>query len=574
MLALNLIIRVLERSYMSILALVRKSLILSVGASLLLPMTSHAMGEDLIRNYVARQVAVPLIKPSWGNFIIHSDTLNKLYSQRGYSAIWVDDNGAPNAMLKALMANFETAGRHGLNPVDYWDSEMASLLEKVTRNSQNWVTFELAATEAMIRYATHLSTGRFDPELVDTDIKFKRKTFNEYKELSAVVEAGPAGLQSGLDSFAPTHYRYRDLLQILSQLRDMKTRGGWQPVTMTAPFLKKGANDPAVLAVRQRLNQMGYKVSLAGGNLFDDELEVAVRTYQTANGLTVDGAIGPKEFLRSLNYTVGQRISQVEVSMEKLRWLPKNIETRHIFVNLATTEFRLFDDTGMVFHFNTVNGQPFRRTPSMRDSITFVDLNPTWTVPHSITIRDKIAQIKKDVGYLEKHNMNLIDASTDEIVDPYSVDWNAVSARNFPYYIRQNPGPDNALGVVKFPLQNPWAIYMHDTNEKNLFAESNRHRSSGCVRLEQPLELAAYLLKDQPAWSLEAIKAFVPLLPGQQAVELSKKVFLKKAMPVYFMYLSVEKTETGAIRFVDDEYGQDLRLAKALQNRRTNGEIY
>lgn len=559
---------------MSIYALIRKSLVLGIGASFLLPLTSHAMGEDLIRNYVTRQVAVPLIKPSWGNFIIHTEPLSKLYAQRNYSAIWVNDSGVPNEMLQSLRATFAVADRHGLNPKDYWDSEMETLFEKVSRNSQNWITFELATTEALIRYVTHLSTGRFDPELVDTDIKFKRKTFAEYKELAAALRAGPGGLQAALDVFAPTHTRYRDLMQILTQLREMKTKGGWEAITLANGFLKKGANDLAIMQVRQRLNQMGYPVSLAGGTLFDDELETVVRDYQAANGLTVDGAIGPKEFVRSMNYTVGQRITQVEVSMEKLRWLPKNLEARHIFVNLATTEFRLFDETGLVFHFKTVNGQPFRRTPSMRDSITFVDLNPTWTVPHSIAIRDKIEKIKKDVRYLEKHNMNLIDAGTDEVVDPLTVDWSSVTARNFPYYIRQNPGPDNALGVVKFPLQNPWAIYLHDTNEKNLFAESNRHLSSGCVRLEQPLELAAYLLRDQPAWSLDAIKAFVPLLPGQQAVELSKKVFLKKSMPVYFMYLSVEKTETGAIRFVDDEYGQDLRLSRAVANKRVNGELF
>ncbi|MNL18688.1 murein L,D-transpeptidase [compost metagenome] len=170
--------------------------------------------------------------------------------------------------------------------------------------------------------------------------------------------------------------------------------------------------------------------------------------------------------------------------------------------------------------------------------------------------------------------MVLLDANTDEIVNPYYVDWASINARNFPYYIRQNPGPDNALGVVKFPLQNPWAIYMHDTNEKDLFAVSNRHRSSGCVRLEQPLELAAYLLQDQPQWSLPAIQAFVPMTIDQQATELQKRVFLKKAMPVYFTFLTVEKSENGQIRFVDDVYGQDLRLSRALANKRNGNETF
>ncbi|MFS4457803.1 L,D-transpeptidase family protein [Bdellovibrio sp. HCB2-146] len=551
--------------------LVRKSVLLGISASLLLPMASYAAGEDMIRNYVARQTTVPLIKPSWGNFIIHTEPLNKLYALRGYAAIWVDANGVPNANLQALRAVLARANRHGLVPSDYWDSEMDSLLEKVTRNSQNWITFELAASESLIRYVTHLSTGRFDPELVDTDIKYKKREFTEFNELASIIAAG--GDLAGLDRLAPTHSRYRDLMQILAQLREMKQAGGWEQLTLTGKPLKRGANDPLIAQSRQRLIQLGYQVNAAGGNIYDAELEAVVREYQANSGLSVDGVIG-KDFTRSMNYSVAQRISQVEVNMEKLRWLPRTIETRHIFVNLATTEFRLFDESGMRFHFNTVNGQSFRRTPSMRDSITFVELNPTWTVPHSIAIRDKIPQIKKDVGYLEKHNMVLLDASTDEVVNPYSVDWSSINARNFPYYIRQNPGPDNALGVVKFPLQNPWAIYMHDTNEKNLFAESNRHRSSGCVRLEQPLELAAYLLQDQPQWSLPSIQAFVPMAEGQQATELQKRVFLKKAMPVYFTFLTVEKSENGQIRFVDDVYGQDLRLARALANKRNGNEPF
>lgn len=549
--------------------LFRKSVLLGIGASLLLPMASHAAGEDMIRNYVARQTTVPLIKPSWGNFIIHTEPLNKLYSLRGYSAIWVDANGAPNANLQALRAVLARANRHGLVPSDYWDSEMDSLLEKVTRNSQNWITFELAASESLIRYVTHLSTGRFDPELVDADIKFKKREFTEFNDLNAILTGGDL---AGLDRLAPTHPRYLDLMQILAQLREMKQTGGWAQLTPTEKPLKPGATDPIIGQSRQRLSQLGYQVTGAG-DVYDADLVRVVREYQANAGLSADGIIG-KDFTRSMNYSVAQRISQVEVNMEKLRWLPRSIETRHIFVNLATTEFRLFDESGMRFHFKTVNGQAFRRTPSMRDSITFVELNPTWTVPHSIAIRDKIPKIKKNVGYLEKYNMVLLDASTDEVVNPYSVDWSSINSRNFPYYIRQNPGPDNALGVVKFPLQNPWAIYMHDTNEKNLFAESNRHLSSGCVRLEQPLELAAYLLQDQPQWSLSAIQAFVPMTEFQQATELQKRVHLKKPMPVYFVFLTVEKSENGQIRFVDDPYGQDIRLSRALANKRNGNEPF
>lgn len=550
--------------------LLKRSFLLGMSTTMLMPSLSLGYGESsTIQNYVNRQTLIPLIKPSWGNFILHTDSLNKLYSQRNYQAIWVNSNGLPNEMALSLKSLLLAADRHGLNPADYWDGDVENLYKATLSNQNNWITFELAASEALIRFASHLSTGRFDPEQVDSDIKFKKKEFVEFADLQLALGAGPQGLSAGIDRIAPNHPRYQDLLQALVQLKNIKAAGGWGVLSSPGFVLRLGVKDPVVQKIRDRLNQLGYSVSNAGGTNFDSELESAVKLYQEKNGLKSDGVIGTRsEVFRSLNTAVSQRIAQVEVSMEKLRWLPKNIEQRHIFVNLATTEFRLQDEGGQVFYFKTVNGQAFRRTPSMKDQITFVNLNPTWTVPHSIAIKDKLPKLKDDPGYLEKHDMVLFDARTDQRVDSASVDWLNMTPQNFYYYIRQNPGPENALGVVKFPLQNPWAIYMHDTNERNLFGESERHLSSGCVRLEKPLELAAYLLKDQPEWSLAAIEAFVPMNKGDKPVELEHKVYLKRPMPVYFMYLTVEKTEQGALRFVDDLYGQDFRLAKALFNKK------
>lgn len=553
----------------------KKSFIFGMAVTLGAPTIAQAYGEAaVIQSYVGRQTLVPLIKPSWGNFILHSDTLNKLYSLRGHQAIWVDSNGFPNEMAQRLKAVLLEADRHGLSVSDYWDADVENLFKATQTNQKNWITFELAASEALIRYATHLSVGRFDPEQVDTDIKFKQKDFSEFNELSGAVSYGPQGLSAALDALAPKHPHYKDLMTLLVQLKDAKARGGWATINSPGFVLKRGVTDPVIGQLRARLNQLGYQVA-SSGNTFDREFEEAVKQYQSMNGLTADGVIGTRsEVLRALNFTVNQRIAQVEVTMEKLRWLPKNLEARHIFVNLATTEFRLFDEYGKVFHFKTINGQPFRRTPSMRDQITYVNLNPYWTVPRSIAIKDKLPLLKADSGYLEKHNMLLIEEATDEVVDPSTIDWKSMTARQFTFYIRQMPGADNALGVVKFPLQNPWAIYMHDTNEKSLFGESKRHRSSGCVRLEQPLDLAAYLLRDQAGWSLENIKAFVPMYEGAVPTEIDKKIPLKKAMPVYFLYLTVEKSENGLMRFVDDVYGQDMRLSKALQNKKNPNELF
>lgn len=555
---------------MTLKSLVKKTFIFGMSVTLLAPSLSHAeTPAEKIQSFVGPASARNIIKPSWGEFLLVPERLAKLYAPRSYQPIWVRSDGFPSDMTTALRSLLLSSERHGLKSLDYWDSEMERAFVGVQNNPANWYVFELMASETFLRYARHLSTGRFDPEQVDTDIKFKKKEFTEYNEILNAVNQGAYGFAEAMDQLAPNISRYKDLMEALVQLKNIKGAGGWASINSPGFILKSGVTSPVIQQIRNRLNQLGYFVSNDGGNRFDSEFETVIKLYQAKNGLKSDGIIGTRsEVLRGLNTTVSQRIAQVEVTMEKLRWLPKNVEPRHIFVNLATTEFRLQDETGEVFNFNTVAGQPFRRTPSMRDQITFVNLNPTWTVPHSIAIKDKLPKLKEDPFYLDKHDMYLFDANTDQRVDPATIDWLNMVPKMFSYYIRQNPGPDNALGVVKFPLQNPWAIYMHDTNERNLFEENERHRSSGCVRLEKPLELAAYLLQDQPEWSLQAIQDFVPMTKEDKPRELERKVYLKRPMPVYFMYLTVEKNENGSLRFVDDVYGQDARLNKALANKK------
>lgn len=555
---------------------IKKSFILGMSATLLTPCLSHAFGEaSVIQGYVNRQSTIPLMKPLWGNFIFHTDSLTKLYSLRGYESIWVDSSGLPNSMAQALKSVLQSADRHGLSVSDYWDVEVENLFQAVQRNQKNWITFELAATEALIRYVTHLSTGRFDPEKIDTDIKFKRKVFSAFSDLNAAISNGNATLASSLDAFAPSHPRYQELADILSTLKSIKDRGGWSTLNSPGFSLKLGVTHPIIGQLRERLSQLGYSVSNVGGNTFDFEFENALKQYQALNGLVSDGIIGSRsEVLRVLNVSLSQRISQVELNMEKLRWLPKNIETRHIFVNLATTELYLFDEQGLIKHFKTINGDVFHRTPSMRDQLTHVILNPYWTVPRSIAVKETLKALQENPNYLQQHNMIVIDEATDAEVDSSTIDWQNMTPKKLTYYFRQLPGPDNALGVVKFPLQNPYSIYLHDTNQRGLFDNSQRHLSHGCVRLEEPLGLTAYLLQDQPGWSIDELRVFVPNIFQAQGRELNKRLNLSTSMPVYFLYLTVEKGDGGVVRFVDDGYGQDVRLAKALQNKKNANELF
>lgn len=575
---------------------IKKSFVLGMSLAMLAPQLSYGFGEsDVIQNSLTRDTGVNFFKPGWANFFIHKDTLRSFYEQRAYQAVWIGADGKPNAMAHALKAALKNAGTQGLNPDDYWDSSLEQMYT-AKKIEQAWITFELAASEALVRYATHLSTGRFDPTEIDTDIKFTRKKFTDYAELNAAVTGGASVLASALERFAPSHPRYVDMKQLLVYFKDIQSKGGWGVLQAPSKRVQRGVTDPIVGKLRARLNQLGYRVSSAGGDQFDEEMDQVIRQFQTVNNMSVDGIVG-NEVLKFLNKSVAERITQLEVNMEKLRWLPKNLESRHIFVNLATTEFNFFDEGQKVFHFRTINGQVFRRTPSMRDVLNYVELNPTWTVPRSIAVNDKLSLIRQDPGYLAKNNMKLMDPrvgssqdeSGDGVVDPYSVDWSKVTKHNFPYYIRQEPGYNNALGVIKFPLTNIWAIYLHYTNDAHLFGESKRHLSSGCVRLEKPFEFAAYILRDNVQtrglkfgnttdsyWPLDKITSMVPLAPDQRPNpdHLQRRIELKKSIPVYMLYLTVDRDEKGAIRFVDDVYGQDIRVGKTMRSIKNGEELF
>ena len=554
----------------------KHSFVFGLALTLLTPAFSWA-GVDaaILQQYVGQDTRIPLIKPSWGNFIIHSDRLKKLYLLRNFEPIWVNAEGYPNEMAQALSEILKRASRHGLNPGDYWDADVENLFQTAQKNPNIGLTFEMAASEALIRYSAHLSGGRVDPSSIDDDIKFQKKTFAEYSQLNAALSYGTSTFMSDMDGFAPQHPIYRHLQGALINMRS--NLENWEVIKSPGFELKYGVNSPVVSKLRQRLNALGYKVSYDSGDMFDSDLQSAVIRYQEANNLVADGKISVKsQFLDSINMDPKKRISQIQITMEKLRWLPRDLGGRHIFVNLASTNFKMFDGNQKVFDFKTINGQQFRRTPSMADAITFVNLNPYWVVPRSIAIRDKLPSLKANPNYLKNNQMLLIDERTDKEVDPYTINWAAMTPAKFTYYIKQLPGRHNALGVVKFPLQNPWAIYLHDTNEKGLFKERERHRSSGCVRLERPLELAESLLNDKQNWSVNHLRAYTPneTRPYVSPDLLDRKLILKQRMPVYLMYLTVDLNDNGEVRFLADPYGQDARVALAIQNKKISGEVF
>ncbi|WP_374035212.1 murein L,D-transpeptidase [Bdellovibrio bacteriovorus] len=578
---------------MSMKSLFKKTFLIGMSMMTLAPQFASAALESQLSGYLNKDLQeIPVIFVRGSNFYLHKAPLISLYEKRGYSAIWVDANGKPNAMAAAAReALRQGAYLQGLNPDDYWDRIIENIYTSNT-DGRFGATFELAVSEAVIRYVTHLSTGRFDPMEIDTDIKIAKKKFTEYTELNQVLGAvqsniSAKALVAGLDKFAPTHLRYVDLKQLLAYFRSIQNAGGWSQIKLNKKSLRPGDKDAAIPAIRGRLQSLGYAVT-STGDVYDADLKRVIEDVQGVNNMGVDGVIG-NEVMTFLNTTVADRVFQLEVNMEKIRWLPKTMESRHVFVNLATTEFQMFDEGRKVMHFKTINGQSYRRTPVLRNMLSFVELNPTWTAPDSIVFRDKLPILRQGqpgIDYLKKHRMHLVDRVRNTVVTPSVAMLQDLSRSNFPYYLRQEPWRKNALGSIKFPLPNEWSIYLHHTDDPKLFQDSKRHLSSGCVRLEDPFTFAAYILRDNVAvksnqtedyWPKEKLESYVPPEDSIDYVpkdNWEKRIHLKVPVPVYLMYLTVDRAQDGAVRFVKDVYGQDERVAKTMKAVRHGNELF
>lgn len=555
-----------------------KTVVGGLCAAMLVPSFAKAVeyGPATISAFLNEKGRENTFKPSWGNFVLNTAMQRKLYGQRANMPIWIDSTGLPNQMAVVLRDNLLRADRHGLNPQEYWDATLENAFLRAQQDPRIGITFEFIATEAVLRYGRHLFSGRVDPRSVDEDIKFAPNKFSD-KEIAIVANAvgkGAEGFVSALEVLAPQLPRYSDFMRLREYFKGLKESGNWVVIKSPGKTLSLGVRAEAIVQIRERFNELGYRVSL-GNDVFDSEFDAVLRKFQAENGLTIDGAIGANRsiVLEILNKNPAQRILQIDLTMEKLRWLQRTFEQRFIFVNLATSEFKLIEDSKVALSFRTVNGQKLRQTPSMKDYIQNVIFNPTWTVPDTLAMQDKLPLLRKDSGYLASHKM--IMTQNGQPVDARSYDWSYQTTYDFDqknpnrYIITQMPGYDNALGVVKFPLVlNNQAIYLHDTNERNLFAQGERHKSSGCVRLEQPLKLAEYLLKDKSEWSMNRIVQTVPSSIEPQSRSTIYATLTKK-MPVYLMYLTVERGADGAVRFLRDDYGQDERLAKALSQART-----
>jgi murein L,D-transpeptidase YcbB/YkuD len=416
---------------------------------------------------------------------------------------------------------------------------------------------DILLTEAFLRAVYNLYYGKADPERLDPDINFARSYTGEDPVPFFLQHIAQARIDRVFDWASPKNEWFQWLRQGLARYRAHQAAGGWEPIP-SGPTLKPRRSDPRVVLVRKRLAVTGdLPASAAGGDdpeHFDDTLQEAVKRFQARHGIEVDGVIGAAT-LAAMNVPVKDRIDQIRVNLERGRWTLHEVYDQFLVVDIAGFDIYWVKDGKIVWNEQIQVGKEYTKTPVFKGEIRYLDFNPTWTIPPGILRRSVIPGLKKDAGYLDKKGYQLLTLD-GKPVDPRTVDWNGL--KGFPYIVRQPPGPDNALGQVKFMFPNPHFVFLHDTNHRELFRRSKRTFSSGCIRVRNPFELAEQLLAGQGEWTREKIDAVVT--SGR-----TTRVNLNQPMRIIIAYNTARVPAEGSqVHFRPDIYQRDAKVLAAL----------
>jgi len=482
--------------------------------------------------------------------------LRAFYAERGFAPLWVDEQGALPA-ARALAAFIEAIESHGLRPDDYSGADIAARLEASTLAER--AELEYLLSSAVVRLGGDLKSGRVDPAEVDSELHIVPRR----SEPAALLAGAGAAVDivAYMNGLGPQSLSHQRLKEALAKYREIAARGGWDGFP-TGETLKPAMTDPRVPLLRRHLEIRGDLEPGSGAAeplLFDEALVAAVKHFQYRHGLAQDGAVG-KNTVAALNVPIEQRIRQIELNMERRRWMKDDLGERYVFVNMADFNLKVVDGPKTIHVARVVVGTPYHRTPVFSGEMTYLVLNPYWNVPPSIARKEILPEIKKDPGYLAKKSIKVFAdwSGTGPALDPAGIHWAGLSAGSFPYKLRQEPGEGNALGRVKFMFPNRFNVYLHDTPARSLFSRPVRSFSHGCIRVEHPIELAELLLRDDPAWPRSRIDQV--LASGQRSI-----VQLKRPIPVHLTYLTAWANKDGSIHFRGDVYGRDERLAAALR---------
>ena len=472
--------------------------------------------------------------------------LQNYYRHRDYRPLWVDRQG-PLPQATSLLAALMAAGEEGLDPACYsvqtiqqlWPVKMTSALARL----------ELILTNAFIKYSDDVRNGLLQPDTGDPNWRAYAGRPEALPLLDELLANHNFAVE--LRTLPPPHQGYRQLREALRRHRHWAKQGGW-PEIPAGPGLRRGQRHAQVRLLRARLMGEDSRLEQAKDpTLFDQPLHEAVQDFQQRHGLEAQGLVGAAT-RRAMNIPVSERIQQLKVNMDRWRWLPRELGDDYIMVNTAAYQLTAYVEQEPHMSMRVITGKPERPSPIVGGKLVQVIINPDWVVPKTIAVKDILPILQTDPDYLSKKKIHIFSSpqADAEEIDPDDIDWTEIDENTFPYTLVQEPGVDNSLGRIKFVFLNDFAVFLHDTPIRELFARNQRAFSSGCIRVENPKELANFLLGEDSGWDDEELEQSI-------SEGYTEKVQMARPIPVYLVYWTAWVDKDQGVNFREDIYKWD-----------------
>ena len=479
-------------------------------------------------------------------------SLTWYYGENGGDLLWIGNGRATD-----MIARLRSAHDDGLDPSAYPADQLAKLSAVVEDTDEHGkAIIELHFSAAFLEYASDLQIGRFLPRKTDPNFFLQEKTIDQSAALARL--AGTAGVNDFFVGWQPKAPEYAALREALAEYRAIARAGGWPSVPL-GETLKPGMNDPRVPALRARLAVTDRALAQVPPELemiYGDDLVAVVMAFQARHGLDIDGLVG-RATIVALNVPVEVRVRELIVAMERWRWMPDDLGSHYVIVNIAGFELKRVQQGKIEEEMAVVVGKPYHRTPVFSDAIRYLEINPYWNVPISIALKEELPKLRRNPAARSSAGFEAVQGG--RVYPLTAIDWSRYGSNNFPFQLRQRPGPKNALGRVKFMFPNKFNVYLHDTPARSLFVRSTRAFSHGCIRLSRPIDLADQVLDGVPGWNRRRIDSTVA--SGNRTV-----VKLVEPLPVHITYLTAW-VDSGVANFRTDIYQHDKKLLAALDGR-------
>jgi L,D-transpeptidase YcbB len=502
----------------------------------------------------------------WPDFSDYTKLVQEFYESYGYALPWVRGMQATPQAQQVIAVLFQ-ADQKGLNTEDYdasrWADRLAKLKPATAQPSEaDAARLDLALTVCVMRYISDLHIGKVNPKHFEFgfDIQAKKYDLPQFLKEDVVDAANVANI---LVQVEPPYPGYRRTIQALDTYLALAKKYDGKPLPPVTKTVASGDSYAGVSQLAVLLRLLGDLPANADvppdSNVYQGPLVDAVRSFQNRHGRQPDGRISTQT-LADLNVPLTTRVRQMQLTLERWRWLPLSYNAAPIVVNIPEFRLRAYDENFRIgLEMNVVVGKAYdHSTPVFEDSMAYVVFRPYWNVPYSIAKSEMFSKIARAPDYLTTKGFEVVNSRQQPIASgPISSD-DLAQLRAGKLFIRQLPGPKNSLGLVKFIFPNDYSVYMHDSPEQQLFSRSRRDFSHGCIRLERPADLAVWVLRNNPGWSAEKVRAAMSGNTNNQQVNLTRPV------PVLIVYATVIVGADGTVRFYDDIYGHDAALEKVL----------